>query len=129
VQIRRVTPLLQLSNHFNNNSMNTPDVIRPVTENNGASIASSFPTSKKSKSYYIVVSIFSFIVIGFLLARVVEIIDSSFMNPFHFPMMIVSFLAVGSLFISPPRTMALTVRRVGLTLFVSSFLVCCFILF
>jgi hypothetical protein len=98
--------------------MNTPN-----SSNNSNTTISPLATPKtSSKSYYVIISIFSITAIVFLITRVVEIIDSSFINPFHFPMMIVSSLAVGSLYITPPRTMALTVRRIGLTLFVSSFI-------
>ncbi len=70
-------------------------------------------------SYYATAGIFSLGVLYFFSARLVEIIDSSFISPFNFAILVVGYLAVGSLFITPPKTMALTVRRIGLIIIVS----------
>ncbi len=72
-------------------------------------------------SYYVTAGIFSLGVLYFFSARLVEIIDSSFISPFNFAILVVGYLAVGSLFITPPKTMALTVRRIGLIIIVSFF--------
>jgi hypothetical protein len=81
-------------------------------------------TVKKSPSwtYCVFISIFSVVVLGFLLCRVVELIDSCFMNPLNFMIMVISYIATFSLFIRPPKTSRLTVRRIGLAVFVSAVL-------
>jgi hypothetical protein len=71
-----------------------------------------------SASYYVVAVLFAGCAFYFFVARIVELVDSSFINPFHFPMILVSNLAIASFFITPPKTMAATVRRYGLTLLV-----------
>eukprot|EP01040_Poterioochromonas_malhamensis_P006812 gene6812-7343_t len=69
-------------------------------------------------SYYVTAGIFSLGVLYFFSARLVEITESSFISPFNFTFLVVGNLAVGSLFITPPKTMILTIHRIGLIIMV-----------
>ncbi len=71
-------------------------------------------------SYYVTAGIFSLGVLYFFSARLVEITESSLTSPFNFTFLVVGNLAVGSLFITPPKTMTLTIHRIGLIIMVST---------
>jgi hypothetical protein len=98
--------------------MSSSSTTTPPTSNHPTEIRSLATHKPASFSYYVFVTIFAAGSFYFFLTRLVELVDSSFINPFNFPMMLVSYLAVGSFFITPPKTMALLARRFGLTLMV-----------
>jgi uncharacterized membrane protein len=82
-------------------------------------------TVKKSPSwfwlYYGFVSVFLVAVLGFLLCRVVELIDACFVNPLNFIILIISYIATFRLLIKPKST-KLTIRRFGLAFLVGDVL-------
>jgi hypothetical protein len=89
-----------------------------ATNHINAEVRSLAENKRGSVSYYVVAVLFAGCAFYFFVARIVELVDSSFINPFHFPMILVSNLAIASFFITPPKTMSGTVRRYGLTLLV-----------
>lgn len=99
-------------------SANRPSPIS-TTSTEGEENKSLLTHKRPSWSYYLTAILFSLAVFYFFSTRLVEIIDSSFIAPFNFAVLVIGYLSLGSLFITPPKTLALTVRRFGLIIIVS----------